>query len=128
MRRDPLGRYEEALTSFEKAIKLDPTSSGGSWHGKGLALLRLGRYEEALVACEEALKTNPNDPRTWFDKGRALGYLGRRDEAIKWLCRAWRARDHLPRRGYIVGDFLHRELGYDPAKCEKRTMGKGHGY
>jgi tetratricopeptide (TPR) repeat protein len=46
-----LGRYEEALTSFEQAIKnYRHGAYYQAWYGKGQALEALGRHEESLAA------------------------------------------------------------------------------
>ncbi|MEQ8383088.1 MAG: tetratricopeptide repeat-containing serine protease family protein [Coleofasciculus sp. A1-SPW-01] len=46
-----LGRYEEALTSFEQAIEnYSHDAYYQAWYGKGQALEALGRHEEALAA------------------------------------------------------------------------------
>lgn len=42
-----LGRYDEAVGHYEKAIKLQPAHAR-AWFRKGLALKKAGRYSEAL--------------------------------------------------------------------------------
>ena len=69
-----LKRYEEALTAYEKAIRLDPNDP--TYHvNKGNALLSLKRYEEALTAYEEAIRLNPNNDLYHLHKNIALRNL-----------------------------------------------------
>lgn len=48
-----LGRYEEALVSYDRVVELDPRYAL-AWLVRGNALGILGRYEEALPCFEEA--------------------------------------------------------------------------
>lgn len=77
-----LERYEEALSSFSHAAKIDPTDYR-IWHNQGLILSRLGRYKEAISFFDEALKLNFNNYKTWFKRGVALYNLGKYRQAIK---------------------------------------------
>ena len=62
-----LGRDEEALQAYDKAIELNPDDSD-SWHRKSIELDKLGRYEEARQAYDQAIELNPNDFDTWLSK------------------------------------------------------------
>ncbi len=55
---DKLGRYQEAVDSYEKALSIDPNDAT-VWHNKGLALDKLGRYQEAADSYERALINRP---------------------------------------------------------------------
>lgn len=50
-----LGRYEEALRCYERALTLDP-GYRGSWMNKGYVLTKLGRYDEAAVCADRAMR------------------------------------------------------------------------
>ena len=52
---DTLGRYEEAIESFDKAIELLPDDAD-AWHNRGLVLGTLGRHKEALDSLDMADK------------------------------------------------------------------------
>jgi tetratricopeptide (TPR) repeat protein len=60
---EDLGRYEEALTAQQQALKigeavLEPThpSLATSYNNLALIYMNLGRYKEALAAQQQALK------------------------------------------------------------------------
>ena len=53
-----LGRFEESLETYDRALQLAPTDPG-LWAGRGLVLLELNRLEEALQSCNKALELKP---------------------------------------------------------------------
>ena len=53
-----LGRYEEAIKSYDEALKIDPKDAQ-AWNNKGVALGNLGRYGEAVTCFERALEIAP---------------------------------------------------------------------
>ncbi|MEG3440293.1 tetratricopeptide repeat-containing serine protease family protein, partial [Pannus brasiliensis CCIBt3594] len=58
-----LGRYEEAVTAFDRAIAQNrPENVFLAWYGKGIALVYLERYLPASEALERSLATLPSDP------------------------------------------------------------------
>jgi tetratricopeptide (TPR) repeat protein len=66
-----LGRYEEAVEYFDKALEKDPHDSG-TWNNKGIAFRELGRYEEALECHNKAVELDPNNVNAWYNKGHTL--------------------------------------------------------
>lgn len=48
-----LGKFEEALSCFDKALEINPNYAE-AWNNKGLALGKLGRYQEALECYDKA--------------------------------------------------------------------------
>jgi tetratricopeptide (TPR) repeat protein len=75
-----LGKYDEALVCYEKAIDLDPNLAY-IWSGKGWALSNLGKYDDALFCYEKAIDLDPNLAYIWSAKGLALESLNRSAEA-----------------------------------------------
>jgi len=75
-------RYEESITTAEKAIKVAP-GSADAYAMLGETLLLNGSYKEALVYFEKALRMNPF-PETWYlmDVGAAHFILRNYEEAI----------------------------------------------
>jgi tetratricopeptide (TPR) repeat protein len=79
---DSLGRYDEAIRCYEKALEIDPRYAA-AWNNKGSSLDCLGRYDEAIRCCEKALEIDPRNAAAWTNKGSSLDSLGRYDEAIR---------------------------------------------
>ncbi|RIE15808.1 protein kinase domain-containing protein, partial [Candidatus Cryosericum septentrionale] len=52
---DSLGRYEEAILCYDKALELDPRYVA-SWSNKGASLDSLGRFEDAIHCYDKALE------------------------------------------------------------------------
>jgi len=54
-----LKRYEEALTAYEQAVRLDPKNAA-AYNNKGASLNGLQHREDALLAFEQAIRLDPN--------------------------------------------------------------------
>lgn len=76
-----LQKGEEALESFEKALKLDPEDAQ-CWQFKGWGLGFLERWEDALECLDRATLIDPNNQIAWFYKAGALNKLDRCEEAL----------------------------------------------
>jgi len=77
-----LGRYEEAIEEFDRALAINPNDMEAH-NNKGYVLNMLSRYEEAIMECDKALAIDPNIKEARNNKGWALYNLGRYEEAIK---------------------------------------------
>lgn len=65
-----LKQWDNALISYEDALKLEGTAAGVRayiYRGKGLVLVEMGRMAEGKVAYEEALKLTAGDPAAQRD-------------------------------------------------------------
>ena len=78
-----LGRFTDALASFEQADRYDtPDVSRWTWLlGIGWAKLLLGEDEEAITWLERSIAITPASGRTYFLLALAHHRLGRTDEA-----------------------------------------------
>jgi len=101
-----LGRPEEALTCFERALEIN-SRYAGAWSNKGLALDDLGRPAEALTCYERALEINPRYSMAWFNKGAALAGLGRLDEALTCYEQALEINPRDAQAWFNKGAVLH---------------------
>ena len=81
------GQFEEALESFDRAIKLKPDILEDYYNG-GISLGYLGGYEEALASYDRVLKLQPDNPIIWLSRGNLLNNLGRYEEAVASYDRA----------------------------------------
>jgi adenylate cyclase len=77
------GMPEEALRSFERAIRLSPVDPGLhiTFLGMGYALIELRRYEEAIVAGKKAVRHDPAYSAAYRCLASALAHVGRDAEA-----------------------------------------------
>ena len=73
---------EEALVSFEEALKIRPDYAE-AWYGKGVTLAELGRLEEALACFEESVKIKPDYAKAWVSKAVTLRRLTASDQKPK---------------------------------------------
>lgn len=94
-------QYQEALSAYNKAIKLKSDAAAAYW-GRCDSLNALERPEQAIVACNDALAFDPNYPEALLGKGNAFEQQGRLLEALRlyeeasylkpWLTQAWIAQ------------------------------------
>jgi adenylate cyclase len=77
------GLPEEAIRSFELAIRMSPVDSRLHllFAGMGLAFIELGRFDEAIVAEKKALRQNPSYVAVYRYLASAFAHLGRDIEA-----------------------------------------------
>jgi tetratricopeptide (TPR) repeat protein len=79
--RSCTGRHEQALESFDAAIRLKPELAE-AWVNRAAALDALGRLEEAVRDYDQALRLRPADAATYNGRGNALARMNRPDEAL----------------------------------------------
>ena len=77
-----MGRFEEAIQCFDRAIEIYPRYSF-PWNNKGNSLRHLGRFDEALQCYDIAIEIDPQYKEAWNNKGNALYSLGRLTEALQ---------------------------------------------
>ncbi len=81
------GRPLDAVTSYRKAVKLDPSVTG-IHRTIGKQLLNAGRLKEALSAFYSAVSHNPDNYRDLEELADAITLSGRYGDATAWLRRA----------------------------------------
>jgi tetratricopeptide (TPR) repeat protein len=74
-----LGRYEEAIRSYDQALAHD-SESPDVWYNKGCVLDELDRLDEAIVCYDRAVKLDPRAADALNRMGVALGKLGDLDK------------------------------------------------
>ena len=82
-----LKKYDEAISCFGFAIRLNPKSST-LWMNKGDCLLRQGRIDEAIKSFGNAIEMDVNDSYTWSFISNSLLNQGKYQEALEFLDRA----------------------------------------
>ena len=132
-----LGRKEEALKAYQKAIELKPDDDV-TWFNKGNVLYDLDRKEEALKAYQKAIELKPNnqmawnayekaiefkpdDYESWLKKGNFLDELGRKEEALKAYQKAIELKPNDQRAWFNTGNVFDDLGKYEDAiKCYKK--------
>jgi len=81
------GEYAEAISRFERHLRLDPKSpfQGYAHNLMGASMLGLARYEEAVVLVKAGLELSPGNPFALVYLATAYAKLGRTDEARRTL-------------------------------------------
>ncbi|WP_312016794.1 adenylate/guanylate cyclase domain-containing protein [Bradyrhizobium sp. 521_C7_N1_3] len=76
------GLPEEAVRSFERAIRMSPVDPllHRSFTGMGYAFIELGRFDEAIAAGKKARRQNPSFPTAYRCLASAFAHLGRDEE------------------------------------------------
>ena len=82
-----LGRFEEALESYAKALAIKPDYAE-ALNNRGNVLRELGRLQEALESYNRALAVNPDHADAACNRGIVLRDLGRPGEALESYARA----------------------------------------
>jgi adenylate cyclase len=83
------GRYQEAILSFERDIRVSPVDPflHNNFAGIGFALIELRHFDEAVAVSKKALRQNSSDPTAFRSLASALAHLGRDAEAREVLAR-----------------------------------------
>jgi serine/threonine protein kinase/Flp pilus assembly protein TadD len=114
------GQHEDAIASFDKALKIDPDESK-AWHYRGLALSKVGRYADAIASYNKVLAISPEDFKAWTGLGIALGKMDRYDEAVRSYGRALKISPDESEAWTMRGNALIGLGRYDEAveSCDK---------
>lgn len=77
-----LGKYDIALTDFNRALEMDPEYVL-AYNGRGMTYLEMERYDEAVADFDAAILRDPNFSLAYFNRGEALFRSGDLDTALK---------------------------------------------
>ena len=75
-------KHEEAIKSFNAAIKINPKSLN-AWAYKGEVYDYIGKYNESNKCFNKAIKIKAVDADTWYFKGLSFYRLGKYYKSIK---------------------------------------------
>jgi tetratricopeptide (TPR) repeat protein len=80
------GRYEEAVSSFDGAVAIDP-GYGRAWRDRGLSLALLNRTNESEESFSRALAIDPHDMETLYYQALSRSHAGNTRGALESLDR-----------------------------------------
>ncbi len=106
-----LKRFEEALASYDRALKMRPDFAK-ALSNRGTTLHELKRFEEALASYDRALKVQPDYAEALSNRGVALHELTRFEEALASFDRALKVRP----------DFADAHTMRHSAACSSVTL------
>jgi tetratricopeptide (TPR) repeat protein len=117
-----LGRYEEAIASFDRVIKIQPDSYE-AWCKRGIALFNIGRHEDTLFSCEQAIEINPDFLEAWLFRGITLDFRGRYEDAISSYNQVIEIESNHYGAWCLLGSTLSNLGRYEEAiSCYERTI------
>ncbi|TRZ90245.1 MAG: tetratricopeptide repeat protein [Methanosarcinales archaeon] len=117
-----LGKYDEAIKCYDKAIEIDPEDLD-TWNNKGVALFNLGKYDEAIECYDKSIEINPEHVLAWILKGLVLEYYKKYDEAIECYDKAIEINPEFADAWNNKGSALDNLGKYDEAiKCYDKAI------
>lgn len=82
-----MGRPNEAIEAYQRAIQLAPTQMF-PWNNLGILYFKLNRNEDALVAFQKAIEIKPGDAISWNGLGDVYMKLSQPEEAVRSYLKA----------------------------------------
>jgi adenylate cyclase len=74
-------QWKEAMSFFQKSIRLNPISSSQPYMGLGNCYLSFGRYEEAVLAYKQSIRISPTNNVSHINLASTYMTMGREKEA-----------------------------------------------
>jgi predicted O-linked N-acetylglucosamine transferase (SPINDLY family) len=100
-----LGRYQEAMASYDRALALDP-GYAEAHSNRGSTLLAVKRPEAALESYSTAIRLRPDHAAAHYSRGIVLHELGRVNEALESYARALAIQPRFADAYYNQGNAL----------------------
>lgn len=104
-----IGKYEEAIECYEKALDIDPEYKN-AWVEKGRTLDILEKAEDAIKCFEKALELDPNDPNVWINKMNALNILENEEKSLECHRRVLEIDDDFYEKYFAQQEKLEDEV------------------
>ncbi len=117
------GKIDDALRSYEQALKLDPRISEAHLN-LGIALSKKGRYERAKKEISKSLRLNPSYSKAWYNLGLVYCELGLPDSGLVMMEHALRIDPN-----YVSARVARAACYYEMgalAKAESLLVGLRH--
>ncbi len=102
-----VGKSEEAITCFDKALKLNPNETNALYN-KGNVLVKLGKFGDAMNAYQRLLNIDSRSVNVWVGKGNLHCYQDEYSEAVDCYDHALNIDSNLGYAWYNKGQALLR--------------------
>jgi tetratricopeptide (TPR) repeat protein len=106
------GRYDEAIETFQRGLKLDGNTE--LWAGLGHAYAASGNKIEAQKVLDHLTELSGTSYVAPYNIAVIYAGLGDRENAFKWLMRAYDARS------YILAVYLNTDSRLDSLRSDPR--------
>jgi len=106
-----VGRLEEAIEFYKRAIRLDPIPPRWFLFGLGRSYRDAGRYEEALATFKKVLKRVPNNHWVFMELTITYSISGREEEARASAAEALKINPKLSAE-YFVNRWPYKNQAY----------------
>jgi tetratricopeptide (TPR) repeat protein len=63
------GKTDDAIKTYELAVKTDPSSAAQAYFNEGAVLTNAGKADEAIVAFDKCIAADPNRAEAYYQKG-----------------------------------------------------------
>jgi len=77
------GHYSQAITQFQKAIKLDPQYAS-AYRNMGITYYYMNKLQDSIASQQRAIALNPNSPEAYFFIAQSYDKENNRQQAIKY--------------------------------------------
>ncbi len=118
-----LGKYEEAISDFSRALNLQPDLTSARYQ-RGLLLARSGDYINSVADFDETLKADSEDENVYWHRATSFVALGEAERAIADFSRVIELNDKRELAHFYRGAIYHK-LGND---YERGGRAKGDYY
>jgi predicted O-linked N-acetylglucosamine transferase (SPINDLY family) len=126
-----LGRFDDALNSYAKAIECNPHHAE-AFFNQGNVFYQQGRLDAALSSYDSAIELEPSDPLPFFNQGNVFYQLGQLDAALSSYDSAIKLEPNLVgawiNRGSILSElqfFREALMSFDQALSHEPENSQG---
>ncbi|MFZ5524847.1 MAG: tetratricopeptide repeat protein [Pseudomonadota bacterium] len=119
MAQKNLGRIDEAVASYRRALKINPAYAEAH-NNLGAALFELGRLDEAAACCRRVVELKPGSAEARNNLGAALFRLGQVDEAMNCCRRALELNPDFAEAYNNLGNYLKHLNRFEEAEASYR--------
>jgi tetratricopeptide (TPR) repeat protein len=120
-----VGKYEEAIAAFTKAIVVQPLDAF-AWYNRAMAKNMVGEYETAIDDFTTCIGLSRSYEKVWYNRGLTKMYVGQYDGALFDLNQALQIQRNYPEAHYYRAYIYELKGLYDFACTDyQNAQGKG---